>query len=388
MQNLQIDRTRVNNVRKIRVYLQEKEGEEDNSWVLNILQDLVTAVLDDGKHLKSFDIAGSGLSSVDWGSLSQVLLAQVLVILEKGSFSVERPNDGQTYNLIVRPGKTDTWSISNLSPDYVRSFFKMIAESSVMNMKSLWLGYYGGNIPHIQPDLVSQAVTKLEKFWATRGLLTAGQISAVFSRLSVVREHKMRTLILRSNNLSSVPTDILVAAISSLEEVRLWNTELTTQQISAIFTELSVLKDHKLRTLDLRDNKLRSVPTEILVAGISGLEVVELERTSLTKQQLTGIFTGLSVQGCDLKLKTLDLEWSSLKSVPTDILVAGISGLEVVNLMGTSLTREQLTGIYMMVADRRCSRLRRIKLGGNNDRSSVSQDLWERAQLNQSVRII
>ena len=124
------------------------------------------------------------------------------------------------------------------------------------------------------------------------------------------------------------------------------------------------------------------------MAGISGLEVVELERTSLTKQQLTGIFTGLSVQGCDLKLKTLDLEWSSLKSVPTDILVAGISGLEVVNLMGTNLSREQLTGIYMMVADRRCSRLRRIKLGGNNDRSYISQDLWERAQLNQSVRII
>ena len=67
--------------------------------------------------------------------------------------------------------------------------------------------------------------------------------------------------------------------------------------------------------------------------------------------------------------------------------MAGISALEVVNLMGTSLTRDQLIGIYRMVADRKCSRLRRIKLGGN-DPTSISPDLWHRAQLNQTVKII
>ena len=50
-------------------------------------------------------------------------------------------------------------------------------------------------------------------------------------------------------------------------------------------------------------------------------------------------------------------------------------------------TTEQLTGIYRMVADRRCPRLREINLGGNNRSSSISQDLQDRAGLNESVFI-
>ena len=84
IQSLQTDQTRVKNVQQIRVTLLE---EEDNSWVLNILEDLVTAVLDEGSHLKSLDIAGSGASTVDWASLSPDMLAQVLVLVAEGSVS-------------------------------------------------------------------------------------------------------------------------------------------------------------------------------------------------------------------------------------------------------------------------------------------------------------
>ena len=67
--------------------------------------------------------------------------------------------------------------------------------------------------------------------------------------------------------------------------------------------------------------------------------------------------------------------------------MAGISDLEEVFLLDTGLTTEQLTEIYRMVADRRCSRMREIDLYGN-DHSAVSQDLRDRARLNQSVEII
>ena len=86
IQSLQTGQTRVNNLQQIRVYLEEEE--EENNWVLSILEDLVTAVMDDGSHLKSLDIAGSGVSSVKWASLSPVLLAQFLVSLKEGSFSL------------------------------------------------------------------------------------------------------------------------------------------------------------------------------------------------------------------------------------------------------------------------------------------------------------
>ena len=70
--------------------------EEDNSWVLHIMDGLVTAVLDDGSQLKSLDIAGSGISSIDWASLSPPLLAQFLVILEEGRFNLWRQGNPQT----------------------------------------------------------------------------------------------------------------------------------------------------------------------------------------------------------------------------------------------------------------------------------------------------
>ena len=59
IQSLQTGQTRINNIQQLRVYLEEEE-EEENNWVLSILEDLVNAVMDDGSHLKSLDIAGSG----------------------------------------------------------------------------------------------------------------------------------------------------------------------------------------------------------------------------------------------------------------------------------------------------------------------------------------
>ena len=328
IQSLQTGQTRVNNVQQILISLLEEEEEEDNTWVLNILEDLVTVVMDDDSQLKSLDIVGSGVSSVDWASVSPELLAKVLVSLEGGSFDLESPDCGQKYRLTVRP--TNQWIITRLTPDHITSLFTKIADSSVMNVKSLALLYFGGIPPPISfaPKLLSQAVTKLETF----GII----------------DH-------------------------------------TADQISAVLTKLSVEKDHKLRTLALTHNDLSSVPTDILVAGISGLEKVDLSWTSLTSQQLTGIFSSLS-DNEGHKLRDLNLRTNDLSSVPTETLVAGISGLEEVNLSSNQLTTEQLTGIYEMVADRRCPRMREISLWGN-DLDSISNDLRYEADLNHLVTL-
>ena len=229
--------------------------------------------------MKSLDIAGStrGVTSLciaNWASLSPALLAQVLVSLdrEEGFSLVKSFGYAQTYTLTVRPNDDKMWNIFSFTPENVTSLLTEIADSSVMNTKSLRVDW---KIPHISPELLSRAVTKLERFEAPRSRLTADQISAVF-------------------------------------------------------TSLSATKEHKLEYLDLRLNDLVSVPADIMAAGISGLEAVLLNVT-----QLTG---------------------------------------------------EQLSGIYRMVADRRCSRLREIKISRYHP-SSISQDIQDRAKLNESVKI-
>ena len=162
------NQSRVSSVQKIRISLQLEmeqveeeeeedncwvslqEEEEDNSWVLDILQDLVTAVQDDDSHLKSLDFTGRGVSSAKWPSLSPELLAQVLISLDKGSFKLTRSGLFNPSFKLTRTGLTSLsisvyqfqsnwYNIDNLSPDHISSLFKMIAESSVTNMKELSL---------------------------------------------------------------------------------------------------------------------------------------------------------------------------------------------------------------------------------------------------------
>ena len=84
------------------------------------------------------------------------------------------------------------WYLS-LTPDHVTSLFTKIADSSVMNMKSLHLNLYVSDIYYIPPELVSEVVAKLEEF-DFLGSLTTAQISAVFNGLSVVEDLKLRYL--------------------------------------------------------------------------------------------------------------------------------------------------------------------------------------------------
>ena len=147
-----------------------------------------------------------------------------------------------------------------------------------------------------------------------------------------------------------------------------------------------------MRSLALSVNKvfIPHIPPKLLAQALTKLETFLVFGGRITAAQISAVFTGLSAVK-DHKLKTLgfnnDLSGTDLSSIPTDILVAGISGLEKVSLRFSALSTEQLTGIYRMVADRRCSRMRQIDLGGNNLRS-VSQDLRDRAKLNQSVNIM
>lgn len=78
--------------------------------------------------------------------------------------------------------------------------------------------------------LLAHAVTKLVTFHACGGILTAAQISAVFSRLSVLEDHKLKVLHFARHNLSSVSTESLVMGISGLEVVNLEKTQLTSEQ--------------------------------------------------------------------------------------------------------------------------------------------------------------
>ena len=276
--------------------------------ILNILENILTAVLDGRSQLKKLEVTGDLDMSVyvDLSSTDLKLLSQALVRLEEFSF--------------------------RCSSDLITNLFTKIANSSIMKLKRLNLRLM--KCSDVPPELFAVALLRMETVVLDNfaGIISEDQISHLFTKINSSELMRLRKLELPFVSISHISPDIISHAVVNLETFIVHhNCNLTAAQLTSIFTKLSAVKDHKLRSL-------------------------QLKRTDLT-------------------------------SVPTDSLVEGISGLERVDLAWARLTTEQLTGIYRRVADRKCSRLRKIWLVGN-DFNDVPQDLRVRAKLNQSVLMI
>ena len=290
-------------------------------------------------------------------------------------------------DVLVRIETVDLTEVSlfmEVDGEKVEYLLRKIANTEILKIRRLGLNY--AKLSHISPLIISQAVVKLEKLTLKSCRLTASQVMAIFSQLSV-SEHNMRFLSL-DTNLRSVPTELLVKVImSGLEEVDL--SGLTKYQLTGIYTMVVDRKPQRLRRIKLGNNDHSSIPTEKLKAMISGLEEVDLYNTNLTPVQLTGIYTMLADKK-PLRLRMIKLGGNDHSSIPTEMLLSVmISDLEEVDLFDTNLTAVQLIGICSMVADEKPLRLKKINLL-RNDHSfvSVPTELLDRAVLNKSVEII
>ena len=398
---------------------------EDN-MIPNILQNVLTAVRDGCSQLKRLEVSSqSQLEIFDLSSLDPVLLSQALIRLEACCFNdfgplsaaqlvavftaIEQTNNLKLKSLILSnldqnyskvptgilaaavvklkdTNILDIYQDGNLSPDLVTSLINEMAGSSIVNLRRLNLSLR--KCSGVPPELFGIALVRIEMLvlTLTAGVVTEDQVLSLFIKISQSEQLRLRQLNLFMVEISHISPDIISEATIKLETFIAPLCDPTSEQVSAIFNKLTTSEYHKLTTLNLDHNDLSSIPTETLVGGISGLEKVDLSNSNLTAEQLAAIFAKLSTFEKH-KLRNFLLGKNDLSSISTENLVTGISGLEGANLSQTSLTTEQLTGIYRMVAERKCSRLRWINLGGN-DISSISTDIRETAKLNESVNII
>ena len=257
------------------------------------------------------------------------------------------------------------WPDSEDGAEKVSSLFSKIAATDDLRLRELWLSQV--DISHITPVIFSAAALKLAKLDAFQCSLTDDQLCGVFTQLSLSEHQRLRVLRLCDNDLSSVPPETLLAAISGLEEVALSNTGLTTEQLTAVSSQLSAVEHCRLTTLDLAFNNLSSVPVQML-AGVGSLKKLNLSNTNLTEVQLSSLFTELSdLEGGIERLRILNLSNNDLSSVPSQTLVSALSALEEVMLYNTKLIPDHLAGIRQISQREggKCPVLRPASLRGN-----------------------
>merc|ERR1719319_409681 len=90
-------------------------------------------------------------------------------------------------------------------------------------------------------------------------------------------------------SLSSVDPELLVQAVTQLEKVELVGTRLTPQQVEAIFAALDT--SSQMKKLRIRSNNLSSVDPDVLARVVNKLETVDITITHLTEQQKIRILT-------------------------------------------------------------------------------------------------
>ena len=79
----------------------------------------------------------------------------------------------------------------------------------------------------------------------------------------------------------------------------------------------------RLTTLEIGYNDVTDVPSDILARAVLGLEVVCMELTSFTTEQVTNIFTNIGSSDT-IRLKNLNISWNDISSVPDSVLADAV----------------------------------------------------------------
>ena len=208
------------------------------------------------------------------------------------------------------------------------------------------------DLTHMDPDILTSALLKLETDILLRVRLSPEQTTHLLTKISNTRDLRLTRVNL--DDVSLVPLAVLSGAISRLEKVIFSGSDLTPVQLEAVFTMLAIQQPggSKLKRLGfgIGETDLSGLSPELLLGAISRLEGFALYESNLTAEQLEAVFTMLaSQQPGGSKLKILGFGETDLSGLSPELLLGAISRLEEFGLYGTTLTEEQVNAILSMV---------------------------------------
>ena len=106
-------------------------------------------------------------------------------------------------------------------------------------------------------------------------------------------------------DLSDITPDTLALAVCCLEDVDLYDTQLTTRQLDTLFNVILDCKDLKLRRLNLARNDLGGVEPGKLGAALCRVVDVDLEYTEITSDSIRSLARVITEQSVQLRYLNL-----------------------------------------------------------------------------------
>ena len=116
--------------------------------------------------------------------------------------------------------------------------------------------------------------------------LSSEQLTAIYQRIS--SSTSLKELLIRANNHRKVPSDLLASALIRLEKVDISACVLSSEQLRTLLSNIAA--SSKLQHLRLNYNNLSEVPSELLVTAVSTLKAVGLKFADLTADQVSALY--------------------------------------------------------------------------------------------------
>ena len=244
--------------------------------------------------------------------------------------------DTQLFSKVLN--KLEVVAVNNIgaSEEHLQSLFARMSQEESRIRK---LNVTGNNLSSIAPDVLGAAVTKLEEIRIGHTNLTREQVQAIFSHLHE-RCHLTR-LYIPFIDLFTVQPEIFASVVSNIEKVDIGNTKLQQHQATELFAATST-KKARLKNLIIRGNDLSGVPATVFAKGVSQIEVIDMECANINTQQASLLFSFLLEEK---PLRKLSLIRNNLSEVDPTVLAGGVTRLQEVDLHYSSLSGEQVTCI-------------------------------------------
>jgi len=242
---------------------------------------------------------------------------------------------------------------TELTTAQLTALFSFIPNTKIMKRIDLSDNY----LEEVSPELLKEAVCCVQDVNLSLTNLTTTQLTALFSFIPT--KNILKKIDLFGNELEEVAPELLKEAICCFEDVNLINTNLTTPQLTALFSFIPT--KNILKKIDLSRNRLEGVNSELLKKAICCFEDVNLSEAELTTTQLTALFSFIPTKNI---LKKIDLSKNNLNKVSPKLLKVAICCFEDVNLFRTQLTSKQVTQLLSCMPNKPI--LKKIFLSCNN----------------------
>ena len=149
---------------------------------------------------------------------------------------------------------------THLTTDQLTSLYRIMAEDGALRLKELKT--YWNDHSAVASDIIVAALSRLERLEMIEVDLTPSQLTDIYQVMAEGGYSSLRVLIMRRNDHSAVPSDLLLPAIKVLESVELYGAYLTTEQLTGIYEMVAERRTGNLKEITIHDGNDHSVVPE------------------------------------------------------------------------------------------------------------------------------